>query len=576
MSEPAAETADSGASEAADGGAAELLGQLVTVPEGYGRASRLLGLSTPPETVLAGSYALAVAVWLVGVGALAVGSGPLAVVVGAGSAVAAVGVALGGRYGVGLAAQARRIRALGAAPSLVATLVLGMALWPSAERAAVFAASAGDGLLAESLDTYRRRAARTPRSGLDAFGRGWADEFPALGIALTRIERAAVVTADERAELLEAARRAVLRGTRDEMASFAADLRAPATALYAFGVLLPLALVALLPAVGAAGVPVGLPLLVVTYGIALPSALVAASAWLLAQRPVAFPPALVPRSHPDVSTGPLDALGTGAAAAVGGWLAGRLFLPAWAPPIAALGLGTGSALVVYYRPVKEVRDHVGAVEDGLPAALSAIGRRVERGESVESAFDAAVDATPEPLATVLERTVERQVTLGVDIETAFCGEYGTLSTLPSPRLRRCAVLLGAAADIGPPAGETIATMGDHLDELAEVERATRRQLSQVTATLSNTAAFFGPLVGGTTVAMSAAMRGSGPIESVSTASLGPVIGWYCLVLAVVLTALSTGLHRGLDRALVGYRAGLALCSATTVYCVAVVATGLVV
>ncbi|PSP83732.1 type II secretion system protein [Halobacteriales archaeon QS_6_64_34] len=556
--------------------AAELSDRLVTVPEGYRRACRLLGLSASAETVLGGSYALAVSVWLVGVAALAVGSGPVAVVVGTGSAVAAVGVALAGRYGVGLAAQARRIRALGAAPSLVATLVLGMTLWPTAERAAAFAASAGDGLLARSLDTHRRRAARTPRSGLDAFGREWAEEFPALNQALTRVERAAVVTPDERAELLAAARRAVLHGTRDEMASFAADLRAPATALYAFGVLLPLAMVALLPAVGAAGVPVSTSLLVVTYGIALPGGLVVASAWLLAGRPVAFPPASVGRSHPDVSTGPLEAVGAGAAVAVGGWLAGRVLLPTWAPPIAALGLGTGTALVVYYRPVAAVRDHIEAAEDGLPAALSAIGRRVERGESVEAAFDAAVDATPEPLSAVLAETVDRQGALGVDIETAFRGEYGTLSTLPSPHLQRAAVLLGAAADIGPPAGETIATMGDHFEELAAVERETRRQLSQVTGTLSNTAAVFGPFVGGATVAMSATMESGGPIKSVSTASLGPVIGWYCLVLAVVLTALSTGLYRGLDRALVGYRAGLALCSATLVYCVAVVATGLLV
>ena len=562
-----------------DGGrddATSVLARLVTVPEGYGRACRLLGLSTPPETVLAGSYAVAIGIWLVGVVVLAVGSGTVAVLVGAGSAVTAVGVALAGRYGVGLAAQARRIRALGAAPSLVATLVLGMALWPSAERAAAFAASAGDGLLAERLDTHRRRAGRTPRSGLDAFIREWADEFPALEMALTRIERAAAVTPEERAELLDAARRGILHGTRDEMASFAADLRAPATALYAFGVLLPLALVALLPAVGAAGIPVSLPLLVVTYGIVLPGGLVVASAWLLAGRPVAFPPAPVPRSHPEVSTGPLAAVGTGALVAVGGWLTGRVLLPTWAPQIAALGLGTGTALVVYYRPARTVRDHVDAVEDGLPAALSAIGRRVERGESVEAACEAGVAAAPDPLASVLEATVERQETLGVDIETAFRGEHGTLSTLPSPRLRRAAVLLGSAADIGPPAGETIATMGDHLEELAEVERETRRQLAQVTSTLSNTAAVFGPLVGGATVAMAATMGGSGPIESVSTAALGPVICWYCLVLAVVLTALSTGLHRGLDRALVGYRAGLALCSATMVYCAAVVATGLIV
>ncbi|WP_262175698.1 type II secretion system F family protein [Haloarcula laminariae] len=557
-------------------GAGGRLRQLVTVPEGYGRACRLLGLSVPPEAVLAGSYTLAVVVWLAGITALAVGSGPVAVVVGTGSAVAAIGVALGGRYGVGLAAQGRRIRALGAAPSVVATLVLGMHLWPSAERAAAFAASASDGLLGESLDSHRRRASRTPRSGLDSFGREWGGEFPALERSLTRIERAAVVTAEERTELLDGARRGILHGTRDEMASFAAELRAPATALYAFGVLLPLAMVALLPAVGAAGVPVSLPLLAAAYGIVLPAGLVVASAWLLAGRPIAFPPAAVPRDHPDISTGAPEAVGIGTAIAFGAWLAGRALLPAWAPPVAALGLGTGAALVVYYRPVAEVRTHIEAVEAGLPAALSAIGRRVERGESVEAAFDAAVEATSEPLAGVLTETVERQRRLGVDIETAFRGEHGTLSTLPSPRLRRAAVLLGAAADIGPPAGGTIATMGDHLDELAEVERETRRQLSQVTGTLSNTAAFFGPLVGGATVAMSAAMRSGGPIRSVSTASLGPVIGWYCLVLAVVLTALSTGLDRGLDRALSGYRAGLTLCLATTVYCVSAVATGFLV
>jgi len=74
----------------------------------------------------------------------------------------------------------------------------------------------------------------------------------------------------------------------------------------------------------------------------------------------------------------------------------------------------------------------------------------------------------------------------------------------------------------------------------------RRQLAQVTGTLSNTAAVFGPMVGGATVALSATMQSGGPIESVPTASLGPVIGWYCLVLAAVLPALSTGLHRGLD------------------------------
>jgi Flp pilus assembly protein TadB len=563
-------------SEASTASVEEALARHVTVPDGYRRACRLLGLSIRAETVLASSYALAGGVWLVGLALLAAGAGPVAVVAGAGALVASVGIALVGRYGVELAAQARRIRALGAAPEVVATLVLGTTLWPSAERAAAFAERAGDGLLANSLAAHRRRADNTPRSGLGAFGSEWAEEFPALSQAVTRVRRSALVTPEERETLLASARRGILDGTRDEMATFAADLKAPATALYAFGVLLPLAFVALLPAVGAAGIPVTAPVLVVSYGIVLPGALVVASAWLLAKRPVAFPPAPVPRSHPDVQSGPLPAVGTAGVVGAIAWLASVVLLPSWAPPIGALGLATGSALVVYYRPVKQVRDHVRAVEEGLPAMLSAVGRRVDRSESVEAALSAAVDATPDPLATVLEDTAERQATLGLGVEASFCGPYGTLDTLPSPRLRRAAVLLGAAADIGPPAGETIATMGTHLEELGEVERRTRRQLAQVTGTLSNTAALFGPLVGGATVALSATMGSGGPIESVPTAALGPVVGWYCLVLAAVLTALSTGLHRGLDRALVGYKVGLALCGATATFLASVVATGLLV
>jgi len=562
--------------ESWNGIAAETLSRFVTVPESYRDACLVLDLSVSPQRILAGSYALALGLWIVGLAILATGGGSITTVAAFGALVAAAGVAVTGRYGVEVAAQAVRIRALGAAPSLVATLVLGMALWPSAERAAAFAAKSGDGRLAGSLDTHRRRAEGTPRSGLSAFADEWGEPFPALSQALTRVERAALVTAAEREEMLDRARRVILEGTRDEMAAFAADLRSPATALYAFGVLLPLALVALLPAVGAAGIPVTTPVLLVSYGLALPGGLVVASAWLLARRPVAFPPAPVPRTHPDVSSGPMRAVASGVLVATGGWLGISVFLPTWASALAAAGFGAGTGLVVQYRPVKEVRDHVTAVEQGLPGALSAVGRRVERGESVEAALDTAVEATAEPLSSVLATTVDRQQALGIDIESAFTGDHGTLSTLPSPRLRRAAVLLGAAADIGPPAGETVATMGEHLEELAAVERETRRELAQVTGTLSNTAALFGPLVGGATVALSATLRSGGPIESVSSATLGPIVGWYCLVLAVVLTALATGLRQGLDRALVGYRAGLALCSATATYLTAFVGTGLVV
>ena len=573
----------SGSNESVDGAGTAVASALATaypgtaeVPDEYHRACRLLSLSTPPETVLTASYGVAVASALLAVVVVSVMRGPVATALGLGVLALSLSVAALGRYGVPFAAEAKRIRTLGAAPSLVTTLVLGATLWPSAERAAAFAGRAGTGQLAAGLERHRQRAAGTPRSGLGAFASAWGDRFPALERAVGLVESATAAPAEERPEILGRARKRILDGTRDEMAAFASSLRGPATGVYAFGVLLPLAMASLLPAAAAAGVPVTAPVLVGSYGIALPTALLVACCWLLGRRPVAFPPATIPRSHPDVPATALPSVAAGVVAGTGGWLLADAFVAAWAAPVGALGAGVGSALVVHYRPVAEVRDHVTAVEAGLPDALSAVGRRLDRGQSVEAALVEAAAETPPPTSAVIEAAVARQERLGASVEGAFLGPGGALADVPSRRARRVAVLLDTAATIGPPAGEAVTTMGEHVAALQAIERETRRDLSQVIETLSNTAALFGPLVGGATVALAGSMGGGERFAAVPDTLLGPVVGWYVLVLAVLLTALSTGLHRGLDRALVGYRVGLALLSATATFLAAVVATGLLV
>ena len=545
----------------------------VSVPGSYRRACRLLDLDTTAESLLAASYVVTTALTAAGVAVTTLfGSraGGIALFSLAGLSLA------GGRYGVELAAQARRIRALGAAPSLVTRLVLAVELWPTTERAAAFASETGSGLLAESLAAHHRRARDTPQSGLQAFAAEWGETFPALARALTGIERAAAAPADERSAILATTRRLLLEGTREEMASFAASLRIPTTGLYAFGVLLPLALVSLVPAAGMAGIPVTGPLLVAVYVVVLPVGLVVAAAWLLARRPVAFPPVAVPRSHPDVPdrswVAPLAGLLVGGTCLT----AGSTVLPTWGLPIAALGAGTGTALVGTFRPVVAVREHVVAAESALPAALQGIGRRLDRGEAVESALATVADESRPPLAGVLETAAWRHRRLGVTVDEAFGGDHGPLTTVPSRRIHDAVSLLSAAAAIGPPAGEVVTEMGGHLSDLREVEQETRRELTQITGTLTNTAALFGPLVGGTTVALAGSIGTDGPVSTVPVAVLGPVVGWYVLVLAAVLTALSVGLHRGLDRALVGYRVGLALLAATAAYFAAVAGTGLLV
>jgi hypothetical protein len=56
--------------------------------------------------------------------------------------------------------------------------------------------------------------------------------------------------------------------------------------------------------------------------------------------------------------------------------------------------------------------------------------------------------------------------------------------------------------------------------------------------------------------------------------LGQIVGTYTLILAVILTSLSTGLEQGFDATLVVYRIGIALPTATVTYLVAFVAAGL--
>jgi hypothetical protein len=179
----------------------------------------------------------------------------------------------------------------------------------------------------------------------------------------------------------------------------------------------------------------------------------------------------------------------------------------------------------------------------------------------------------------LADATSRQYRLGITVAEAFRGEHGVLATLPSRRAHEASTLFSLAASEGRPAGEALVATAEHVDELGRIEREARRELAQVTNTLMNTAAVFGPVVGGATVALSARVARTGTTTqfgagALPTAELGLAVGTYVLWLAATLTALSTGLTHGLDRTLVGHRVGVALCLATVCYIAAFVGAGL--
>jgi Flp pilus assembly protein TadB len=257
--------------------------------------------------------------------------------------------------------------------------------------------------------------------------------------------------------------------------------------------------------------------------------------------------------------------------------AATVLLPTWTALVACVGAGVGTALVAWYRPITAVRAHVRAIEAGLVDALYLIGRRVGEGAAVETAIEQAGDELSGETGDVLTAAVRRQRQVGVGVRESFLGEYGALADVPSPRTRSTAALLSLAASEGRPAGRAVVAMADHVEELQSVERDARHELARVTGTLHSSASVIGPLVAGVTVALAGGI-GGGTLggSALPPTGLGLAVGAYVLLLAGVLTAVGTGLERGLDRPLVGYRVGRSLCAATVVYLGAFAVGGLVI
>jgi hypothetical protein len=540
----------------------------VTVSDDFRRVIRFLGWRVRPETVVRAGYGLGVTIGAAGLlltTLVPVRPRAVAVAVTIALSLGSIHVAHGGPR---LLATARRTRALGTAPTLVLFAALRLRLAPSPERAAVFAARTAAGPLAESLEAHVKAARGRSGAGFESFGAEWADWFPALDRASDLLVAAGRVPPADRDQTLDRGLAVVLEGAERRMRSHSSSIQGPVTALYAFGVLLPVALVSLVPAARAAGLPITLPLVVGLYDVVLPVALLVVGAWLLSRRPIAVPPPALDAAHPDVPNRRASAVAVGSVAGLVSALATATWLPQWTPPIAGVGAGIGTGLLFAYRPYRDVRERIYAVEEGLPDAMSIIGHRVARGVAVERAIESATTDLDGPIRTVLARGTRRQTALGVGIERGFLEEGGALSTIPSPRIHGSARLLAVAAREGRPAGEALVTLADHLEDLRRVERESRGTLERVVKTLRSTGAYFGPLVGGATVALAGHLSTGKALVDGATRGipwLGLAVGGYVLAMAVILSTLSVGLERGLDRSLVGEEVGKSLLVATASY-----------
>ncbi|MFB6135113.1 MAG: type II secretion system protein [Halanaeroarchaeum sp.] len=490
-----------------------------------------------------------------------------------------VAVALSFGYGAWIAPSTietfRRRTAVGAAPEVIAYAVLQAQLTPSLERAAAFASEQTPGLLGDALEPVET-GTTTGRDTWKAVGREFADLDESLPRAISLLIAGIDAAPPERDELMKRALDTVLAGSRDRVARFGAAVRAPISGMYAFGVMLPLALVGLLPVVSSAGSTVSPAAIAVFYDVLLPAGLVAAGAWLAVKRPaVSRPP-----TGFDALRSPRGAaatLGIGIAGGVFAAVGARVLFPAWIAAIVAPGVSVGTAALYWFDPIRRRRTRVESIESGIPDAVALVGHRLATGAPLESAIEGTAHRLAGETADVLADGAAIRRRLGVPIEEAFTGRAGALMALDSPRSETAIALMLAAGRSGPTGGETLVSVAAYLRELQSVEREARRELRRTTDTLTHTAMVFGPAIAGVTVALA---TGMGPLDESSTqvavGVLGSVIGGYVLILAVVLPALSVVLERGFDAAIIGQRVGGALLTASVVYPVTMTAARTVV
>ncbi|WP_049934091.1 hypothetical protein [Halarchaeum acidiphilum] len=504
--------------------------------------------------------------------ALAAGSVSLAVVAPLPALVLAAYVLAGAcaaRHAPSLALALRESRLVGAVPGSSPVSPSASGSNPPRRRGGVRRRDGRDAL-ADALTRAVRATAGTPETPLDAV----APTLPTPGLRrAVALVRAAVETpAADRGRVLDRALSAAHDATERHVRTGTRAVRGPVNAVYAFGVILPLALVGLVPVAPAAGVALPLGLVAVCYDAVLPLALLAVAAWALANRPAVFPAGRADATADrDRRRAVLAGLGAGALAALGCVALGV----AWALPVSVPCCAVGVALAVATRASVAVDERADAVADGLPDVTAVVGRRLAAGDPPETAVAAVGDALPGPAGELFAAADRTRRALGRPLDAAFFGRRGVIGPEHGPRVAGTVRLVLDAATGGAAGGRVLTEVADGLDAVHRLETEARADLADLVDTLVRTGGLFAPAIAGATVTLAGhvgTFAGTGAALPVPT--LGLIVGAYVAWSAVVLTALAVCLDRGVRPAPLCHRVGSCLASAGACYACAAAATAL--
>ncbi len=492
-----------------------------------------------------------------------------------------------------------KVHSLGDVPEVISYIVMAMKLSPNIELALKFAASNSNRQLAKDVKKLmwglQARAYDSLDAALGAFAEEWGGYSEHFKRAVFLIKSAA----DERDEAmrtitLNRALDVVLAGTKGLMQSFSSALHSPTLILYSIFVMVPLALVAMLPAAAIVGLRVNSLELALLYDGLFPLATLVYAHSILMKRPAAFTPPDIPAIKQGLPrwAWAIIACAGGAAAA------SPYFFPAGLPVAGSIFLAWGvtAAISIYclgvYTPYKKLRDDLKMMEEEFADSLFILGRRISEGRSPEDgfAYTAAMTAGTS-VGKAYARAAYNIRCLRTTLSDAVLSpEYGAFSDVYSDRIRATVgMLVESSVKSGEIAGSSVVRLADHLKELQSIEDDVRKMLYTMTSMLKTTCMVFAPFIGGITLALSRSvsevvartMAGlsempegareyfpmmpefSAPL--VSSDEFVLIIGLYVIMLVVILLRFVDGIEHGDDRYEFMYSVGAVLPVAMAVF-----------
>jgi len=444
-------------------------------------------------------------------------------------------------------------------------MVIYMESSPNLEGAVRFAALNLDGPIAKDLRgvlwNVEVRNFDTVEQSLAHYSRIWKDYNDDYLESLQLIQTAVQESNPERRDqLLDDAIDRILEGTEERMNGYAKGLKTPVAILNAFGALLPILGMIMLPLISSFIDAIGIAHLFAIFNIALPVALY----WFMRQILSSRPPTIsVSASDAETlpSRGKFKFSVAGMAMQIPSWVLGfavfllvsaygfwgfaafpetlpltpdtiqslegsgaapQLFFSDGSPNqftmlmrgvsiVAGTGLGIGISKYLGNQERKEAEQELEKIQDQFPAALFELGNEISGGTPVEIALKrAAKSSEGMEISGLFRKSSQNIEQLGMTFqESLFDDSYGAVRQYPTKTVRAVMKAMTASAEKGTSMTATAAiTISRYMDRLSRTQRKLENLLEESTSTIQLLAYLLAPVISGVAVGMSQVIIGA--------------------------------------------------------------------